>query len=75
MWPIEGSLTGTTTLCQSGTGSNGNDGVLYIPQSSRTGAHIQMQFKIIFRTLVARKSYPSTEMESVYSKAPTDWSL
>ena len=28
----------TTTLCQSGPGSNVNEGVLYIPQSSKTGA-------------------------------------
>ena len=32
------TLTGTTTLGQSGPGSNGNEGVLRIPQSSRTGA-------------------------------------
>ena len=32
------SLTVTTTLGQSGPGSNGNEEVLHIPQSSRTGA-------------------------------------
>ena len=31
-------LTGTTTLGQSGPESNGNEGILYIPQSSRNGA-------------------------------------
>ena len=31
---IDGTLTGTTNLNQSGTGSNANERVLYIPQSS-----------------------------------------
>ena len=31
-------LTGTTTLSQSGPGSNVNEGVLHTPQISRTGA-------------------------------------
>ena len=34
---IDGTLTGATTLGQSGPGSNGNEGVLHIPQSSITG--------------------------------------
>ena len=36
IWPIDGTLTGTTTPGQSGTGSNGNKRVLHSPQSSRT---------------------------------------
>ena len=28
IWPIDGTLTGTTTLGQSGSGNNGNKGVL-----------------------------------------------
>ena len=34
IWPIEGTLSGPTTLGKSGSGSNGNKGVLHIPQSS-----------------------------------------
>ena len=34
--PRDETLTGTTALGQSGPGSNGNEGVLYIPQSLRT---------------------------------------
>ena len=37
-WSIDGTLTGTSTLGQSRTGSNDNEGVLYSPQRSRTGA-------------------------------------
>ena len=35
---INATLMGTTTLGLSGPGSNGNEGVFYIPQSFRTGA-------------------------------------
>ena len=38
MRPIDGILTGTITLGQSGPGSNGNEGTLYFLQSSGTGA-------------------------------------
>ena len=34
IWPIDETLTGTTNLSQSGTGDNGNEGVLHIPQNS-----------------------------------------
>ena len=39
IWPIDRTLSGATTPGQSGPGSNGNEGVLHIPQcSSITGA-------------------------------------
>ena len=34
--PIDETLQGTTTQSQSGPGSNDNEGILNIPQSSRT---------------------------------------
>ena len=34
IWLIDRALSGITTLGQSGTGSDGNEGVLRIPQSS-----------------------------------------
>ena len=37
-WTRDGILIGTTTLSLSGPGSNGNEGVLHIPQSSKTEA-------------------------------------
>ena len=39
-WPIDGTLTGAITPGQSGPGSNGNEGVLQISQSSGTGASL-----------------------------------
>ena len=38
VWPIDGTLTRTTTPGQSGARGNGNKGVLHIPQSSRARA-------------------------------------
>ena len=34
IWPIDRTLSGATTPGQSGHGSDGNEGVLRIPQSS-----------------------------------------
>ena len=34
IWPIDWTLSGVTTLSQSGPGSNGNEEILCIPQSS-----------------------------------------
>ena len=52
---------------QSGSGSNDNEGVLHISQSSRTRAI--RWFCVISRTLVVcwGGSYPSVEMQSAYS--------
>ena len=36
IWPIDGTLTGTTTLSQSAPGSNDNEMVLYTHQISIT---------------------------------------
>ena len=39
IWSIDKTLSDANTLGQSGSGSDGNEGVLYIPQSSSiTGA-------------------------------------
>ena len=41
IWPIDRTLSDATTLGQSGAGSNGNEGVFHISQSSSiTGASI-----------------------------------
>ena len=38
IWPIDRTISGATTPDQSGLGSNGKDWILYIPQSSKSGA-------------------------------------
>ena len=49
IWPIERTLSGATTPGQSGPGSNGNKGVLCIPQSSSiTGINLTIWlFRVI----------------------------
>ena len=37
-WSIDRTLIGTTTPCQSGPGSNADEGLLHILQNSKTGA-------------------------------------
>ena len=71
IWPIDGTLSGATTLGQSGHGSNGDNGALCIPQSSRiTGA-----------SPLLGETYPFEEMLSVYFAAPmvssqvNDWTF
>ena len=65
IWPIDETLTGTTTTSQSGHGNNGNEGILHILQSSRIWASP-------LDGLEAGESYSSAEMQSTYSTAPAD---
>ena len=73
IWSIDRILSSAANLGQNGPGSDDNEGVLRIPQS----------FSIIGASLsdcltswcghLSGESYPSAEMQSVYSTAPTDW--
>ena len=55
------------------TGSNGNEEVLHIPQSFRTGASPSNDFVSYPEHLLEERSYPSAEMQLVYSMVPADW--
>ena len=46
-WPINGTLTSTTNPGQTGSGSNGNEGVLQIPQSYLTLILLLAQSEIV----------------------------
>ena len=37
IWPIDRIISSATTLCQSRPGTNSNEGVLHIPQTSKAG--------------------------------------
>ena len=71
------TLSGATTLGQSGPWSSGNEGVLHIPQSSWTGVSpsdcLVSYPRHTFFFFVGGESYPSAEMQSVYSTASTKW--
>ena len=67
IWSIDKSLSGATTPGQSGPGSDGNEGVLRIPQiSSITGIWPS-------DCLVSYLGHRYAEMQSVYSTAPAEW--
>ena len=66
---MDRALSGATTPGQSGPGSNGNEGVLRIPQSSSTAETSPSYCLVSYpgHSLVVGGSYPSAEVQSVYS--------
>ena len=60
---------------QSGPGSNENKGVLRIPQSSNTAGTSPSDSLVSYPGHSLAGSYPSAEMQSVYSTAPADWAI
>ena len=70
---IDRTLSNTSTLGQSGPGSDGKEGKLCIPIiSCITAAYPFRLFNIISSNSLGG-SYPFTEMQSVYSTSPGDW--
>ena len=57
---------------QNGPRSNGNKGVLYFPQSSMTRALLSHGL-VSYPGNLLEESYPSAEMQLVYSTAPANW--
>ena len=47
-WPIDRTLSGATTLYQNGPGSDVNDGVLHIPQSSSIAGSSPSDFLVSY---------------------------
>ena len=75
IWPIDRTLSGATTPGQSGLGSDGNEEVLHIPQSSSfTGASLS-HCLISYPGYSLGDSYPFAEMQSMYSTVPTSHRL
>ena len=73
IWPIDKTLSDATTPGQNESGSNGNESVFSILQSSRiTGASPSDCLMLYPGYLSGGGSYPSAEMQSMYSTAPAD---
>ncbi len=71
---IDRALSGATTPGQSGPGSDVNEGVLRIPQSSSTAGTSPSDCLVSYLGhSLGGGSYPSSEVQSVYSTAPADW--
>ena len=76
IWPTDRVLSGYTTPSQSGPRSDGNERVLRIPQSSTITGISPSDCLVSFPghlLSVCGGSYPSAEVQSVYSTAPADW--
>ena len=72
IWPISGD----TTMGQSGPGSDGNEEVLYIPQSSSITGASPSDFLVSYpRHSFGGGSNSSAEMQSVNLTAPVDWTV
>ena len=67
------ALSGATTPGQSGPGSDGNEVVLRIPQSSSTARTSPSDCLVSYPGHSLGGSYPSAKVQSVYSTAPADW--
>ena len=68
------TLSGATTLGQSGTWSSGNEKVLRIPQSSSIPVASPSNCLMSYTGHTLGESYPSGAMLSVYSAAPSNLS-
>ena len=73
IWPIDRTLSGATTLDQSGPGSNDNEGILRILQSFNIIRASSSDCLVSYTGHSLEESYVSVEMQSVYSTAPTNW--
>ena len=72
IWPIDRTFSDATILGQSGPGSNGNEGVLRIPQSSSIAGASSSDCLVLYTGHLFEESYLSAEMQSVYPTAPAD---
>ena len=73
IWPKDKTLSDDTTPSQSGIGSDGNDGVLYMLQRPSIIGASPSDCLVSYLGHPYGGSYPSAEMQSVYSTAPADW--
>ena len=67
------TLSVAATRGQSGLGSDGNKGVLCIPLSSSFTGASPPDCLELYPGHSLKESYPSVEMQLVYSAAPADW--
>ena len=71
--PIDMTLSDTTTSGQCEPGSDGNERVSRLPQSSSINRASPSDFLVSLPGHSLGESYPSAEMKSVYSTALADW--
>ena len=72
IWPIRRTQSGATNLERSGPGSDGNERVLCIPQSSDITGISPSDCLVSYPQHSLVGSYPSAVKQSVYSTVPSD---
>ena len=71
IWPIERTLSSATTLGQSGPRTNGNEGLLWIPQISMAGTSLSDGLMSYPGNLLGGRSYSFAEMQMYFT--PPSW--
>ena len=71
--PTDKTLSGATTPRQNGPVSDGNEGVLRIPSNSSITWTSPSDCFVTYPRHLLWGSYPSVEVQSVYSTAPVKW--
>ena len=72
IWSIDRTLSGALLPVQSEPGSDDNEGVLHISQSSSITGTSLSNYLVSYLGHSLGRPYPSAEMQSVYSTAPAD---
>ena len=75
IWAIDRTLSGATTLGQSEPGSDGNQGVLRLPQSSSITGSSPSDCLVSYLGHSLGGPYPSAEVQLLYSTDPSDWAV
>ena len=73
IWPIDRILSDATTLGQSGPGSDGNKGVLSIPQRTSITRARPSNCLASYLWQLLGEPYASVGMQSVYSITTAEW--
>ena len=73
IWPIVMTISGATTLDQSGPRINGNGRVRFILQNSRITGTSPSDCLVLYRGHSLVWVLPSAAKKSVYFTTPTDW--
>ena len=76
IWPIDRTLSGATTPGQRGPRSDGNEGILRIPQSSSITGTSPSDCLVSYlehSLAVGWRTYSFAEKQVVYSTAPGKW--
>ena len=75
IWRIDRTLSDATIPGQSRPGSDGTEEVLLILQTSSTAEASPSNCLVSYPGHSFGKSYPSAEMQSMYSTVPADWAI